>query len=344
MFLKTRLKLTAWYLLIIMAISISFSAFIYFGATQEFDRIIRMQEYRTQHPEVHVNITQGNSFVVEQFPNVPAPDIDVIQEARLRVLGGLVEVNLIILMLSSLAGYFLAGRTLRPIKQMVDEQNRFITDASHELNTPLTSLKTSIEVNLRDKTLNLEKAKKVLSGNLDDIDSMQSLSDELIGLTQYQKPNGNFKFDKVDISSTINSAFGKVKSVARKKQITFSINSTKLFINGDEKSLTELFVILFDNAIKYSKDKKSVKVKAQKTDSKVEIVVEDEGIGIGKEDLPYIFDRFYRADKSRTKQQFAGYGLGLSIAKRIVSLHNGTIVVESELGKKTVFKITFPAT
>lgn len=341
MFYRTRLKLTAWYLLIIMAISISFSAFIYIGATQEFDRILRLQEFRTQHPEVRIDFTQRNPFIAEQFPSVPQPDADVIDEARIRVLGGLIDVNLIILMLSSLAGYFLAGRTLRPIKEMVDEQNRFITDASHELNTPLTSLKTSIEVNLRDKKLNLFKAKKVLSGNLDDIDSLQSLSDELIRLTQYQKPNGNFKSDKVNISVPISMAFEKVKSVAKKQQIAFSIDSGKLFIHGDVKSLTELFVILFDNAIKYSKEKKSVKVKVRRIDSKVEVLVEDEGIGIAKEDLPYIFDRFYRADKSRTKQQVIGYGLGLSIAKRIVSLHNGVITVDSVLGKKTVFKITF---
>jgi len=325
-----------------MTISISFSAFIYFGATQEFSRIIRMQEYRIQHPEIRINPIQGNPFIAEQYPNVPQPDIEVIEEANFRVLGGLIGVNLIILMFSSLAGYFLAGRTLRPIREMLDEQNRFITDASHELNTPLTSLKTSIEVNLRDKKLNLEEAKKVLAGNLDDIDNLQSLSDELIRLTQYQRPNGNFKFEKIDISAIINSAFEKVKSIARRKQMNFSINSAKLLVAGDRKSLTELFVILFDNAIKYSKDRNSVKVKARKVDSKIEISVEDEGIGIRQEDMPYIFDRFYRADKSRTKQQVVGYGLGLSIAKRIVDIHNGTIAVESALGKKTVFKITFP--
>ena len=325
-----------------MLISISFSTFIYFGATQEFDRIIRMQEYRIQHPDLRFNSGQGNPFIVRQYPNVPEPDIEVIEEAKFRVLAGLISINAIIFMLSALAGYFLAGRTLRPIKEMVDEQNRFITDASHELNTPLTSLKTSIEVNLRDKKFNLEKAKKVLAGNLEDIDSLQSLSDELINLALYQKPNGNFKLDKVDISAVINSAFEKVKPVAQKKQIDFSINSAKLFISGDKKSLTEVFTILFDNAIKYSKEDKSVTVKVRKIDSKIEILVEDEGLGISKEDLPYVFDRFYRADKSRTKLEAEGYGLGLSIAKRIIDIHNGVIEVESVLGKKTVFKIILP--
>jgi signal transduction histidine kinase len=82
--------------------------------------------------------------------------------------------------LSALSGYFLAGRTLRPIKNMLDEQNRFITDASHELNTPLTALKTSLEVNLRNKQLNLEEAREVLKSNLEDVNNLQSLSEELI--------------------------------------------------------------------------------------------------------------------------------------------------------------------
>ena len=342
MFHQTRLKLTAWYLVIIMAISISFSTFIYFGSTQEFDRILRVQEYRIQHPELTPRLLQGNPFQIEPAPGVPQPDQEVIGEAKIRVLGSLMGINVIILMLSALAGYFLAGRTLKPIKDMVDEQSRFITDASHELNTPLTSLKTSIEVNLRDKKLDLKKAKGVLISNLDDIDNLQSLSDKLIKLTQYQKPNGNFQLEKINLSDVIKIASGKVKSLAAQKKIDILIDSPKLYIEGDERSLSELFVILLDNAIKYSNEKKSVSVKVRKIDSKIEITVEDKGVGIEKEVLPYIFDRFYRVDKSRTKQQVAGYGLGLSIAKRIVTLHGGIISVKSILGKGTTFIVLLP--
>ena len=249
---------------------------------------------------------------------------------------------MIILLLSALSGYFLAGRTLRPIKNMLDEQNRFITDASHELNTPLTSLKTSIEVNLRDKNFNTEKAKEVLESNLEDVNNLQFLSAELIKLTQYQEQNNNLQFEKFYLSDVIHEAVEKVKAQAKKKNISILPDTAKIYLIGEKRSLTELFIILLDNAIKYSPNKTAVKVMAKKIDSKVQIIVKDSGMGIEKKDIPYIFDRFYRADKSRSKQKTKGYGLGLSIAKRIAILHNGNITVESEAGKGSSFIVTLP--
>jgi signal transduction histidine kinase len=225
---------------------------------------------------------------------------------------------------------------------MLDEQNRFITDASHELNTPLTALKTSLEVNLRNKQLNLEEAKEVLQSNLEDVNSLQSLSEELMGVVMYQKQNGNFKMEKIALPVVIKSAVEKVKSLAEKKKIIIKVDIAKAFVIGDEKSLRELFVILLDNAIKYSANKTLISLTAKKEDSLIEVTVEDTGAGIKKEDLPHIFDRFYRADRSRTKQRVGGYGLGLSIAKRIVTLHNGSIRVESEIGKGSAFIVTLP--
>lgn len=342
MFHSARIKLTAWYLIIIMAISISFSTFIYFGSTGELNRVIRIEKFHTQHPEI--SIIQGVPLDTDNIPPlIRQPDLQVLEAEKIRILESLVVVNIFIFLASSLAGYFLAGRTLKPIKNMVDEQNRFITDASHELNTPLTSLKTSIEVNLRDKSLTLQKTKNVLLSNLEEVDNLQALSDELIKIAQYQKANGNFQFEQILLSDIIKAAVQKVNAVAGKKYIVISYKVPKVKIEGNTRSLTELFTILLDNAIKYSPEKTPVKVSAAKVDSKIKIVVEDKGIGIEKEVLPHIFDRFYRADKSRTKQNVAGYGLGLSIAKRIVALHRGTISVESEVGKGTVFTLYFPS-
>lgn len=343
MFKSARLKLTAWYLLIIMVISISFSAFIYYGTSQEFDRILRVQRFRIEHPDFITRPQQGFFFEDGQIAQQRLGDPEVISEARLRVLIELFGINVIILLFSSLLGYFLAGRTLRPIKEMIDEQNRFVSNSSHELNTPLTSLKTTIEVNLRDKNLGLQKAKSVLESNLEDVNNLQSLSDKLIKLTKYQEVNGNFKLEKVFILDAINLALGQVRSQTQQKQVEFKLNVPKLSAKADLRSMVELFVILFDNAIKYSKSNKQVIVKAKKFDSKIEITVQDHGIGISKEDLPHIFDRFYRAEKSRTKQQADGYGLGLSIAKRIVSLHNGSIDIESNTGQGVTVKISLSA-
>ncbi len=344
MFHSARLKLTAWYLLIIMVISLSFSTFIYLGSTREFDRILRVQEYRIQHPDIQQRFIQRPIWQNDDIPFSRAPDPQVISEARNRIAEGLIGINLIIFIFSSLAGYFLAGRTLRPIKNMVDEQNRFITDASHELNTPLTALKTSIEVNIRDKKLNLEKAKQVLLSNLEEVNNLQVLSSELIEITQYQKINGNFQLAKVDIANVIKTAVLKIKPQADKKQIKINTKVAKAFVNADERSIVELLTVLLDNAVKYSPEKTNIELISQNTDSKVKITIKDNGIGIDKKDLPFIFERFYRADASRTKQQITGYGLGLSIAKRIAALHGGTITVESKKEKGTTFAVMLPKT
>lgn len=342
MFHSTRLKLTAWYLLIIMVVSVSFSAFIYFGATTEYDRIIRIEQYRVTHPMQPGIFLQRPPSQDDLFSVSSGRDNELIEWAKLRVLEALFGINIIILFLSAVAGYFLAGRTLRPIKNMLDEQNRFITDASHELNTPLTVLKTSLEVNLRNKKLNLEEAKEVLRSNLEDVNSLQSLSEELMGVVMYQKQNGNFKLTRIALPLVINSAIGQVKALAEKKKIIIKMETAKNFITGDEKSLRELVVILLDNAIKYSPSKSIVNVDVKKGDSVIQIIVKDNGAGIKKEDLPHIFDRFYRADRSRTKQKIGGYGLGLSIAKRIVTLNNGSIRVESEISRGSVFTVSLP--
>jgi signal transduction histidine kinase len=342
MFHSTRLKLTAWYLLIIMTISISFSAFIYFGAAREYDRILRIEQYRIMHPTPPGVIFQRQPSETDLFSISPSPDSELIELEKLRALEALFGVNMIILFLSALSGYFLAGRTLRPIKNMIDEQNRFITDASHELNTPLTSLKTSIEVNLRDKNFNNEKAKGVLQSNLEDVNNLQFLSAELIKLTQYQDQNNNLQFEKAYLSDVVGEAVEKVTSLAKKKNISIKTDISKTQIMGDRRSLTELFIIIVDNAIKYSPNKTTINLSIKKIDSKVQIFIKDNGMGIEKKDIPYIFDRFYRADKSRTKQKVSGYGLGLSIAKRIAVLHNGNISVESELGNGSTFIITLP--
>jgi signal transduction histidine kinase len=342
MFHDARLKLTAWYLLIIMAISISFSAFIYFGAAREYDRIIRIEQYRVGHLTPPGIISQRPPGELDVFSLSSQQDNELVEWAKLRVLEALFGINVVILLLSAMSGYFLAGRTLRPIKDMLDEQNRFITDASHELNTPLTALKTSLEVNLRDKKLDLGKAREVLRSNLEDVNNLQSLSEELMGVVMYQKQNGNFRVAKVSLADIIEAAIGRVKSLAAKKKIIIKVDMPKTFVMGDQKSLTELFVILLDNSIKYTDNRSPINLIIEKENGEINILIKDGGVGIKKEDLPHIFDRFYRADRSRTKQKVGGYGLGLSIAKRIVTLYSGNIRVESEIGKGSTFIVTFP--
>lgn len=337
MFQKARIKLTAWYLLIIMLISMSFSVAIYRTLTAELDRLARVEESRQERrlPQI----------IPGQEPNELAPallDPDVIAETNQRLILRLFLINLLILAGSAVAGYFLAGKTLKPIGDMMDEQNRFITDASHELRTPLTSLKSEIEVNLRDKNITIDDAKKLLQSNLEEVNNLQVLSDGLIKLTQYQKDHNGLPMIKIQLNTITTDAIKKISTAAKAKNIRIENAMQNVTITGNQPALTELFVIFLDNAIKYSRKQKVVKLESKRNDGHIVIRISDEGIGIDQKDIPHLFDRFYRADKSRTKTNINGYGLGLSIAKQIIEQHHGSIYVESKLKKGTTFTITLP--
>ena len=316
-----------------MLISIVFSLVIYSGINEELNRFERVQFMRLRREQ-------------ELMLPVPLPselhelDRQVVPEARMRLTLTLILINAGIFVISGFAGYFLAGRTLRPIKEMVDDQNRFITDASHELRTPITSLKTSIEVNLRNKNITLSQAKILLESNLEEVEYLRVLSDGLIRLAQYQKSNENIVLKKISVKEIVSIAVDKIKTIALRNKIKISSKIENIEIEGDRKSLVELLVILLDNAVKYSGKNSQVKIIANKIDNKTTITVSDEGIGIDKKDLPYIFDRFYRVEKSRSKKDVSGYGLGLSIAKKIVEIHKGNISVESKENIGTSFTIT----
>jgi len=334
MFQSARIKLTVLYFIIALAITAFFSIQAYYGFGFEFERGLQRQRVSMEQGTRPINPPPG-SYIRKADPAL-------LKDVRERILIRILLTDLLIIIVAAGAGYFLAGKTLQPIKEMIDEQNRFITDASHELNTPLTSLRTTIEVNLRDKKLTLNDAKSVLESNLEEVDELQALSGELITLAQYQKMPGQIHFEQLALDEIIRIAIKKTASLAHKKQIPVTADISEVSVQGDKKSLIELFVILLDNAIKYSPDEKPVTISATKTDGKVHIIVEDKGIGIENEELPHIFNRFFRTDKSRTKQQVSGYGLGLSIAKRIIALHNGKISAKSIPAKGTTFTIELP--
>ncbi|KKQ50509.1 MAG: Two-component system, sensor protein, histidineprotein kinase [Candidatus Woesebacteria bacterium GW2011_GWB1_38_5] len=315
-----------------MAISISFSAFIYRIVSYEFQRRVDEIERRLE---------------LRRFGFLPPPGetqlfIADVKEAQAKVLYVLIYTNAVILIFSSAAGYFLAGMTLRPIEEAMDEQKRFVADASHELKTPLTSLQTSIEVALRDKEITLKEALFTLSDSLSDIKNMTNLTSDLLSLTKYQQ-NGREFFGKVNLQDVIQSSIKKVSPLAKKKKIGIKIISKDSEIRGNKEGLEKLITILLDNAVKYTPEKGGIEVNSRKTGKYVTISVSDTGCGITKKDMPMIFERFYRSDISRSKIDASGFGLGLSIAKSIADIHKGTITVESQLGKGSTFIVKLPS-
>lgn len=333
MFEKARIILTAWYLLIILCISLFFSGFIYTSINRELQGIEYAQLMRKNKIE-------------RQFGPIP-PDVseqlfnfEEIEKARTRVIVTLGFVNGGLLLIAGLAGYFLAGRTLRPIKKMIDEQYRFVSDSSHELRTPLTSLRSEIEVNLRNKSMTIAQAKKLLQSNLEEVISLQMLSDRLLELAQNgQSYNGTV--ESLKLSDVLNSAVKKLDGETKRKKITVKKEFSNIVLSGVRVRLTELFVILLDNAIKYSSPETEIVVTTKKTRTLVIVKIQDQGMGISKKDLPHIFDRFYRASQSRSKET-SGYGLGLSIAREIVNQHSGSISAKSMQGRGSTFRVELP--
>ncbi|OGM11939.1 hypothetical protein A2Z22_01760 [Candidatus Woesebacteria bacterium RBG_16_34_12] len=347
MFKNARIKLTLWYLVIIMLVSGFFSLIVYRGFTKELGRGFHFQAMHNPY-ERRILIQERNGFsrilpffiYPEELP--PEEVAEIITLAKQRFALQLMIVNGIILVLAGTAGYFLAGKTLHPVEVMVDEQKRFVADASHELRTPLTSIKTETEVALRNSKLKTKDLRRLLENNLQEIDKMKYFSDSLLSLSRYEANGHNLILEEVDLKEAIHQAVERNKAQAKEKKIDIGENLSEVIVKGNPQSLVELFSILINNAIKYSKNGKKVRVKVRVRGKNTEISVSDQGIGIRQEDIPHIFDRFYRADSSRNKSKTDGYGLGLAIAKSIVDLHKGEIKVESKLGKGSKFTVILP--
>lgn len=335
MFKKARLKLTAWYLLIIMVISFSFSAIIYQLISLEIGRFANSQRSRIER----------RFLPSDQKPLLPSAiliDIDLIAESQQRLLMNLAIINGVIFIVSGSLSYFLAGKTLSPIKKMTEDQKQFISDASHELKTPITALKTMLEVSLRDPKLNLIESKKVLTGATFATNQLKTLSDSLLELNHLTNNGSFFKLEPVLIRNLMSESIKKIQPQADKKKITIKFNQIKGKITVDGQKIEELFLILLDNAIKYSPESSLINFTVAKTNKHLILKVIDQGIGISSENLPHIFDRFYRADNARTKNNASGYGLGLSIAQKIVEQHYGSISVQSGVDQGSTFKVKLP--
>jgi len=342
MFHSARIRLTVWYLLILMIISGAFSLAIYRVLTIEIDRFSRIQRF---HIEQRTDPTDdSSSFIVIPQNRPPTVIIDsaLLAETKQRIIILLGVTDFSILILSGGLAYILAGRTLAPIQKMVIEQNRFISDASHELRTPLTSLKTAFEVYLRSQKPSPKESKSLIRESISEVDKLQSLSESLLALAQYQKPNDKTAFAPVFIDKIIDDAVRRIKPLADKNDITIKKTGNPQKIKAEKYALTDLFVILLDNAVKYSPSKKTIEISWKKTDSYLDVSVKDEGIGIESKDIPHLFDRFYRADSARTHIESGGYGLGLSIAQKIIDLHHGAIHVESNPKKGSIFTVHLP--
>lgn len=246
---------------------------------------------------------------------------------------------------SFVTSYFLTDVTLRPLRQIMQRQKRFIADASHELRTPLSIMKTNSEVALLDGgSLNPQEALTVTKSNLEEINRMSNILQNLLNLSQIDKRTVDMPFTKVNLLHVVEQSIRSVEPLALRKKITLSLfRADSAMLWGNTTGLEEMTVNLLKNAITYTPEGGQVSASVKHgAPERIELSIRDTGIGISAKDLPHIFEPFYKADTSRIRREGGSSGLGLTIVREIIKRHHGSIYIKSAVGKGTRVTILFP--
>lgn len=247
--------------------------------------------------------------------------------------------SLIVLFFVSL---LLANRTIKPIKEAFEKQQQFIADASHELKTPLTIMRTNLDVVESNEDESIKSQSKWLGFIHSQIDRMSNLINDMLSLAKMDSSEQGACFRDLDLSMVLDGTLLSFEAAVFESDIELKTEIKKgINLYGDKDGFVRVINILMDNAIKNTPEGGSISVNLDSDKSKIKMTVKNTGSGISRENLEKIFERFYRADTSRTRES-GGYGLGLAIAKSVVELHHGKIYAQSNLGSDTSFIIELP--
>jgi len=328
MFKSAIVTLTLWYVLLSVGLSLLFSGVLYHASTHELGDALR-----NQYQEIANNDHDGDN------QRYVSTELDARSQHLLRQL---VYFNIVILAGSGIVSYLLARRTLKPIEDAHKAQVRFTAEASHELRTPLTAMKADTEATLMDRSNDPAVLRKTLQDNLRDIEKLEKLANHLLEISRH-KSKAVTAFEDIDLETVIQKALEQLQQPIHANQLKIRASTASVHVKGDPQGLQQLFIIVLDNAIKYSHSKGSIDVKLANDNKHAVIVITDEGIGIRAADLPHIFERFYRSKTAVAKEgEVSGYGLGLPLAKEIVDLHKGSFEIQSEENKGTTATIELP--
>lgn len=320
------LHLTAIFLAVIMGMSLAFSVALYSAASAQLDKQMPKSGF------VDIDGVFRPDQRVQQFLDAH------IQSGKQEIIVKLVLMNVFTLVVGAIVSYFLARRALRPIELTMLAQEQFISDASHELKTPLTVVQTTNEVALRNKELKLRDAKDVIKSNIEDVTRLHRLTTMLLELANQEV---TLDIRRTDIHEIISIALTNSVKNASLKQISIDDQTRPELVLADYTAAAQALSVVLDNAVKYSPEGDSIKLSTSVKRGVVYLAVTDHGDGIAEEDIEHIFDRFYRSDRARSKLQHEGYGLGLALARKLMRLQGGTITVSSELGRGSTFVLGF---
>ena len=229
------------------------------------------------------------------------------------------------------------------LKRLEDIRKDFVANVSHELRTPISSIKGYAETLLDGKVDSQDTVKEFLNIIYQDSNRLASLIDDLLDLSKIESGKMKMEFEPLEIPPIVNRCVNVLEKSAKDKSLSIklALPADLPKILGDHKRLSQVFLNLLDNAIKYTPEGGSITVSASCQEKVAQIDISDTGIGISEKDLPRIFERFYRVDKARSRE-LGGTGLGLSIVKHIVQAHNGQVWMQSTLGQGSTFSFTIP--
>jgi signal transduction histidine kinase len=291
-------------------------------------------------------LIQNNTFRFLKHPNEKGIKIAFTDRSlEINTLNSLLK-TFILVGIGSMTAFFmvslyLANWAVKPIKKSWEQQRQFVSDASHELKTPLTVILANTDIVLSHKDDTISNQVKWINYIKAEGERMTTLVNDLLFLAKSDANRNDLVFSKVNFSDIIWNCVLPFESVAfEEEKLIESEITPDLYINGDNNRLKQLVCILIDNAIKYSKEKGTIKVSLTKNQDKTVLLINNTGEPIPKEKMPYIFERFYRIDESRTRKK-DGYGLGLAIGKTIADSHNGKIAVRSSEAEGTTFTVVF---
>lgn len=316
-FLKVRIKLTAMYTLIAGVMASGYSLLLYQLLLADFRDSIQDRVYAIDPRVVNMIVNRTSDTLFNRILFIDAA----------------------ILLLVVCISFVWANRTLRPIRENMEKQKRFIADASHELRTPVAVMISGVEVTLRNKNLSVAEARETLEDTLIEMKELSKLSNHLLDLSRYDA-DVRIAQDPIDVTDVLDPVISKASRLAEDKGVSFNRGQIdKAVISAHQLELGRVFLNLFHNSIKYTPKGGAVTVEGLKKGKKYTVTIRDNGQGIEKEALDKIFEPFFQGDKAHNS---GGAGLGLTLAKRIIDDHEGDIDIDSEVGAGTTVTVTLP--
>lgn len=278
----------------------------------------------------------GNVVAVVQVARSLRPVTDAMQ----RLVELLAAASLVALLCAFAAGFWLAGKSLEPIRLSVVRQRAFVGDASHELRTPVTVIRTAAEAILRHREAT-DRSRALARDIVGETEQLARIVDDLGVLAQADARRLHIRRDPVDVAELLRevAASGALLSSSKGEALVSDIDSATGVVVGDASRLRQALLVLIDNAVKFSAAGKRVTLRAETSGDELRVHVVDEGVGIAPAELPRIFERFFRGEAARQQE---GSGLGLAIAQLIVEQHSGRISVRSQVGKGSEFEVRIP--